>query len=397
MSGQRLQSLRERTQTLFSYGYRPFFLGAALWAAVAIALWMTMLTLGVSLPMRFDPLSWHIHEMLFGFVLAAVAGFLLTAIPEWTGRRPVRGALLALLFGLWLLGRIAAALSALLPVALAIAADIAFPFALAAVIARELVSARDRRNVRMVIPVLVLALAQLLMDLGAEGGLGGLTRYGWRLGLAAVLILVSVIGGRIVPAFTRNWLLRRGAIRLPPAAGVIDRVSLGVLHASLIVWALFPEQRLTSLALLCAAGINFWRLLRWRTADTRAEPLLLVLHVGYAWLVAGVAALGLAGADAAFPLSAAIHALTVGAIGSMILAVMTRATRGHSGYALSADRATSLIYVLVVLAAAARVAAACTAHAPRVWLLIAAFLWVAAFGLFAARYMPMLLRPRRGT
>ncbi len=381
-------------RTLLSYGFRPFFLGAALWAAIALALWIMMLTVGLALPSRLDPLDWHIHEMLFGFVPAAVAGFLLTAISEWTGRRPVSGALLGLLAGLWLVGRLDALISALIPAWLAITADIAFPFTLAAIVAREIIAARNRRNYRMIVPVVVLALAQLMTDLGAEGGLGALTGYGWRLGLATILILISVVGGRIVPSFTRNWLARLGQNRLPPPVELLDRVSLGILHAALLAWAFFPENRATGMALLVGSALNLWRLLRWRGAATRSEMLLLILHLGYAWLILGVAALGAATLDTAFPLDAAIHALTAGAIGTMILAVMTRVSRGHTGHDLTADAATILIYALVILAVCLRIAAAFAGTASEDLLLAAAGLWIAAFALFAVHYAPLLLRPR---
>ncbi|MHB8814366.1 MAG: NnrS family protein [Steroidobacteraceae bacterium] len=378
---------------LFSYGFRPFFLAAGIWGAVAIALWIAMLTRGLELPSRFDPLTWHVHEMLFGFVLAAVAGFLLTAIPNWTGRRPVAGAPLAILAGLWTLGRVAVLVSAWMPPWLAVAADVAFPIALAAVVAREIILSGNRRNMPMIAPVAVLAIADLLTDSSIEGW-GSLSGYGWRLGLTAILILISVVGGRMVPSFTRNWMVARRRVRLPAAGGAIDRVSLGLLHASLLAWVLAPGARPVGIALLCASGMNLWRLVRWRGAETRAEPLLLVLHVGYAWLVIGVGALGVSLLDSAFALSAAIHALTAGAVGTMILAVMTRATRGHTGRELRADGATTLIYALVILAAAVRVSAALVERARADLLLVAAVLWVGAFGLFALCYAPLMLRPR---
>ena len=382
-------------RTLLSFGFRPFFLAAALWSATAIGLWIAMLTAGLQLPTRFDPLTWHIHEMLFGFVLAAVAGFLLTAIPNWTGRRPVSGALLGTLVGLWLFGRLDSLVSQWVPPWPAIAADLAFPLALAAVVAREIVAARNRRNYPIIAPVVVLAVADLAMDLSLAGFTAPAS-YGWRLALAAILILISVVGGRIVPSFTRNWLVGRREDRLPPAAGVIDRASLGVLHAALMIWVFFPAARISGYALLGGAALNLWRLLRWRGSATRSETLLLVLHVGYGWLVLGVAALGFATVDTALPSSAAIHALTAGAIGTMILAVMTRATRGHTGCELSADTATSVIYGLVVLAAPVRVAAALVLQARSDLLLGSAALWIGAFGLFAIRYAPLMLRARGG-
>lgn len=388
-----LPSRADRPRVVFSYGFRPFFLAAALWGAAAIGLWVAILTTGLSIPTRFDPLAWHIHEMFFGFVLAAVAGFLLTAVATWTGRQPVRGAQLGALASLWLIGRIESLISQWLPVWLAISADIAFPLALTVVVGREIIAANNRRNFPIIVPLFVLTAADLLMDLSMEG-FGTLSGYGWRLALAAILILISVVGGRIIPSFTRNWLVARGEARLPELTAVIDRISLGVLHATLVAWVFFPTAYATGIALLVGAALNLWRLLRWRGIATRSETLLVVLHVGYGWLVLGVAALGFANVDTAFPLSAAVHALTVGAIGTMILAVMTRVSRGHTGRQLSADRATTLTYVLVILAAVVRISAALAVGVREDLLLAAAALWIAAFGLFALRYAPFLLRPR---
>ena len=379
---------------LLSYAFRPFFLAASLWAALAIGLWIGMLTRGWSLPIRFDPLDWHIHAMLFGFVPAAAAGFLLTAGANWTGRTPVSGAPLGLLVGLWIAGRLAQLVSAWLPAGLVIGVDLAFPLALAATVAYELIAARNRRNYLMIVPLVVLALAQLLMDLSVEGGLPALAGYGWRLGLAAALILISVVGGRIVPSFTRSWLLARREVRVPPPPGRLEQAALALLHTAFIAWVFFPQARAVGALLLCAGGLNLWRLLRWRGVAVRAEPLLFVLHVGYAWLVVGAAALGAASLYPAFPLAAAIHTLTAGAIGTMILAVMTRVSRGHTGRTLAADGWTTFIYGLVILAAVVRIAAEMAGRAQEDLLVVSAVLWMGAFGLFAVRYAPLLALPR---
>ena len=285
------------TPVFLTQGFRPFFLAAGLWAAAALTLWIVMLATGTALPSRFDPLSWHIHEMLFGFVMAAVAGFLLTAIPNWTKRLPIRGFPLALLAGLWLLGRIACLISALVPAWLAVAADLAFPAVLAIVVAREIITSRNWRNLPIVASVTVLGIANLLMHLEADG-VAVPPGLGWRLGLAAVIVLISVMAGRIVPSFTRNWLAKRQIVNLPAAPGAIDRAALGVLHVGLFTWVFLPEFQPVGVILLLGAALNLWRLLRWCGAATAAEPLLLVLHVGYGWLVLGVALLGFAMLDA---------------------------------------------------------------------------------------------------
>lgn len=378
------------TAPVLGAGFRPFFLAAALWAAIALALSICALTGHLDLPSRFDPLAWHIHEMLFGFVMAGVGGFLLTAIPNWTGRAPVSGAPLGVLVAAWALGRAVCLVSAWLPAWIAPTADLLFPVALELVAARELLAANNRRNYPLLLPVTVLGAANLLMhlealDVAVPSGLG------WRLGIATVLILISVIGGRIIPAFTRNWLTARGATALPPPVGTIDRAALGTLHASLLLWAALPAVAWVGVALLLGAATNLWRLLRWRGAATMVEPLLSVLHFGYLWLVAGVALLGLSMLCPASPQAAALHALTAGAFGTMLLAVMTRATLGHTGRRLHADGATLAIYALVGIAAILRILAAWSSHVSYDLLIAAAVCWIAAFGLFVARYGPMLV------
>ncbi|HVY64245.1 MAG TPA: NnrS family protein [Gammaproteobacteria bacterium] len=373
--------------------FRPFFLLGALWSALALAAWIVALLTGTALPSRFDPLSWHIHAMLFGFVLAAVAGFMLTAIPSWTGRPAVSGAPLAALAALWLLGRIASLTSALMPLALAAAIDVAFPAALCAVAAREILAARNWRNAAMPVPIAALGIADLLMYL-ERGGVALPAGLGWRLALAAALVLICVVGGRIVPAFTRNWLVKRGVQTLPAATDAVDRGALIVLPASLAAWLIWPSATPVGALLLLAAALHLLRLSRWRGLATLAEPLLAVLHLGYAWVVVGVALLGASILTAVVPLPAAIHALTAGAIGTMVLAVMTRVSLGHTGRPLAADRGTALIYALVTLAALTRVVAAFHAGAYLRWVELAAALWIAAFAGFVLRYGPMLVAPR---
>jgi uncharacterized protein involved in response to NO len=377
-----------------SYGFRPFFLMAGLWSAAALLIWIVIFMLGGTLPSRFDPLSWHIHEMLFGFVMATIAGFLLTAIANWTSRPPVSGAPLALLAVLWLLGRVCCLISGFLPAWLAAAGDLAFPVVLTGVVGWEIIAGRNWRNLPMIVALVVLGSANLLMHLDAAG-VEGISGLGWRLGLAAVIALISAVGGRIVPSFTRNWLSKRQIQNRPPPPGKIDRAALGTLHAGLFAWAFVPDFSPIGLLLLAGAALNFWRLLQWQGHATLPEPLLLVLHVGYAWMVFGAALLGLSMLDPDIPLSAAVHALTTGAIGTMTLAVMTRATRGHTGRELSADFVTSAIYVIVSLAAMVRVAAAFALSWSMPLLVASSCLWAAAFMIFVLCYSPMLLQPAK--
>jgi uncharacterized protein involved in response to NO len=220
---------------------------------------------------------------------------------------------------------------------------------------------------------------------------------GWRLGLAAVIILLSVVAGRIVPSFTRNWLAKRGASGLPSAHGMIDRIALGILHLGLLGWAFEPDIRGVGALLLLGAALNLWRMLRWRGIATGAEPLLVVLHIGYGRLGVGAALLGLTTLGVDVPISAAIHTLTAGAIGTMILAVMTRTTLGHTGRALTANGVTGLIYILVGLAAVVRLAAAFDSDWSMPLLVASACFWIAGFGLFVLSYGRFLLKPREAS
>jgi uncharacterized protein involved in response to NO len=372
--------------------FRPFFLAAAIWAAAALTVWIVLFLSGGVLPSRFDPLSWHMHAMLFGFVLAAIAGFMLTAISNWTGRSPIRGAPLIGLVLLWTLGRIAVFASALLPLWFAATVDLAFPVVLCAVAAREIVAARNWRNVMMPVPIAVLGVADLLTylesaDLGVPAGLG------WRLAVAAVISLISAIGGRIIPTFTRNWLMKRGVTALPADHRLLDRAALAGLHTGLLLWAFFPAAQPVGVLLAAAGALNLWRLMRWRGHATVDEPLLVILHLGYGWIALGAALLGVSLFWSGIPESAAIHAFTAGAIGTMVLAVMTRVSRGHTGRPLQADRTTNAIYLLILLAGVTRVAASITGDAV-VLLVVSAALWVGSFGLFAAFYARMLFQPR---
>jgi uncharacterized protein involved in response to NO len=379
---------------LLTAGFRPFFLAAAGWAVLAMAVWLPLFGGEVELPSRFDPLSWHIHEMLFGFVMAAVGGFLLTAIPNWTGRAPLAGTPLAVLAGLWLLGRVACLFSALIAGWLVVVADLAFAAALEVVAARELSAAGNRRNYPLLAPVIVLAIGNLLMHLQSFG-MAVPPGIGWRLGIAVVIVLISVIGGRIVPAFTNNWLNARGISPVPPPVPWLEHAARGTLIAAMLGWVFLPDWRSLGVLLLAAAVLNLARLVRWRGIATVEEPLLLILHVGYLWLVVGVALLGLSLISDAVPPAAAVHALTAGAMGTMTLAVMTRATLGHTGRVLRADKVTMVIYALVSASALLRIVATWVVDGQMDLFEVAVLAWVGAFALFAAEYGPMLLAPRR--
>ena len=377
--------------SLFAYGFRPFFLAAAAWACIALLLWLASLAHGLPLPSAMAPLAWHAHEMLFGFAMAAVGGFMLTAIPNWTGRLPLSGRPLAALAGLWLIGRVATLTSAWIGALPGAVLDLAFPAVLLAMVLREVAAGRNWRNLPVCAGAALLLAANLLTHLEPLG-FADATALGQRLGIGTLAMLVSLIGGRIIPSFTTNALRREGETRLPAAFGPFDKAVLAASLVAVLAWVSVPEQAVTGVLLVLAGLGNGLRLARWRPLATRREPLLWVLHLGYAWLALGLV---LMGADALRgTYGQHLHALTAGCFATMILAVMTRATLGHTGRELRAGRATTAAYLLVTLGALARVAA----HAfPAVYLpmVTAAGLgWLAGFVLFLAVYGPMLLRPR---
>ncbi|HTO84041.1 MAG TPA: NnrS family protein [Methylomirabilota bacterium] len=378
---------------LFQAGFRPFFLAAALWPTAGIGLWYLVFTGRVELATGFDPVAWHMHEMLFGYATAAVAGFMLTAIPNWTGRLPLQGAPLVVLVLLWAGGRAAMLVSATIgPVAAALI-DGAFLAALLLAVVREIAAGRNWRNLPMVGALALLLIANACMHLKAIG-LADTARLGMRLGLAVLLMLIALVGGRIIPSFTRNWLVKRGQQPSSPASfGTLDRLALATTGLGLAGWVAALPPILTGGLLIAAGLLAGVRLARWRGHLTLAEPLLLVLHVGHGWLAAGLMLLGASQLWPAIPPSAALHALTVGAVGTMTLAVMTRATLGHTGRPLTARPGTFAIYALVTLAALARIGAAVVDTAYLPLLGVASACWIAAFGGFLVLYGPILLAP----
>jgi uncharacterized protein involved in response to NO len=374
---------------IFSYGFRPFFFAAAVWAALGIGLWLPQFFGEIALPIAMGPIDWHVHEMLYGYVAAVIAGFLLTALPNWTGRLPIWGLRLALLAALWLAGRIAILISAIVNPAVAAVIDVAFLATMAAVVLREIVAGRNWRNLRVLAILLVLVAGNVTWHV--EMLSSGVGKYGPRIALAATITLIMTIGGRIVPSFTRNWLARRNPGRLPVTFARYDRLSIAVAALALAMWVLLPGDRASGLLLMIAGVLHAVRLARWAGDRTLADRLVVVLHVAYAFVPLGFLLLGCAILwPAMVPASAGLHAWTTGAIGLMTLAVMTRAALGHTGRPLVASGATQAVYAFAIVAALVRIIAA-FAGSSRL-LHLAAFAWLAAFGGYAMSYAPLLLR-----
>lgn len=375
---------------ILQQGFRPFFLLAGGWAVLAMLLWMGSLAGLPVLPAGIDVLAWHKHEMLFGFAAAAIAGFILTAIPNWTGRLPISGWRLALLAGLWGLGRLAFLLAEELGPGTVAVVELSFLFVLMAAIARELIAGRNWRNLPFLVLIGLFTTGDLLVHLERLGILDA-ADAGYRLSIFVLAMLVALIGGRVVPSFTRNWLKARGVDGLPVPANLFDRVALAVLALLVVAEVAAPDSPATASLALAAGLLHAWRLVRWKGFKVLSEPLLWSLHLGYAWLAAALVLVGLAGLGLLGDEGAALHALTVGGFGTMIMAVATRASLGHTGRPLTAGAGTTAAYVLVSVAAAARIVSPFAGEAA-LWVSGAA--WILAFGLFTVLYFPVLAGPR---
>ena len=372
---------------LFSYGFRPFFLLGSIYAGLAILVWLPLFHGEITLTSTSSPRDWHVHDMLFGYLPAVITGFLFTAIPNWTGRLPIQGKPLMALVAVWLAGRICVTFSAHTGWLVAMLVDASFLLLVAAAAAREILAGRNWRNLNVVILLLLLLAGNVAFHL--EAHLHGAADIAIRVGIAVVVLLISLIGGRIVPSFTRNWLVRENPGRLPVPFGRFDIFVVAVGALALASWVVSPTGDLTGAALALAGLLHLVRLGRWAGDRSVRERLLLILHVGYAFVPIGFL-LSAASAFTVVPTGAGIHAWMVGAAGIMTLAVMSRATLGHTGQPLTASVATQAIYAAIIVAALSRICAVLEPVHSEPLLHLAAFAWAAAFFGFAIAFGPLL-------
>ncbi len=376
---------------LLAYGFRPFFLLAAIFAALAAPLWLAAYMGDLAPPSPFPASLWHGHEMLFGYGAAVLAGFLLTASPGWSNRPPVSGGALAALALIWLAGRLLSSVGGAVPT-LTAAVDLAFLPALAIAITPAL-QAAPRRNRVFLLVLGVLLLANLGVHLDALDMLPGLGGIALRVALDLFVLLIALIGGRVVPAFTGNALAARGEVERVRTASLRDRLAIGAL-VLLLLADLAGLTRVAGVIALVAALLNAWRLYGWQGSRTLREPILWVLHLGYLWLAIGLAWKGMVDLSGFLPPADALHGLAIGAVGTMTLAIMSRATLGHTGRPLDAPPLVVAGYLLVGAAAIARLAASLApAHAMSL-LVISGAVWSLAFAAFAIRLGPALVQPR---
>jgi uncharacterized protein involved in response to NO len=371
---------------LWNLGFRPFYFVASLFASLSILLWIFQYSGHVPAEFLRSP-AWHGHEMLFGYTMAVVAGFLLTAVTNWTGRpTPNHGALMGLT-ALWVAGRVLV----LTPFTLAAAiVNVAFPVALAFGIGGAIVRSRNRRNYFFLALLALLSIAVLAFHLSHLDVLPWPERASLQVGLDVILFIMAVIGGRVIPMFTNNGVPGAQATRNP----VVERAALiGALV--LIGIDLFPAPGwLVAVVAFMAALAHAIRLYLWRPHRTRSVPLVWVLHIAYAWIVVYLVLRGLS--ELGFVEQVfAVHALTIGAIGGMTIGMMSRTARGHTGRPLRADRYDVACFTLIAIAAFVRVFGGLwlpSAYALTV--MLSGACWSAAFALFAIRYWPVLSRVR---
>jgi uncharacterized protein involved in response to NO len=377
---------------LLSSGFRPFFLLGAVFAAVAVLIWLPVYEGELTLATALSPRDWHVHEMLYGYLPAVITGFLFTAIPNWTGRLPIQGTPLLALVLVWLAGRFAVAFSADLGWLIALVIDASFLALVALAATREILAGRNWRNLNVVVLITLLLAGNIGFHLEAHAY--GAADTGLRAGIAVVIVLISMIGGRIIPSFTRNWLVRENPGRLPAPFGRLDMVIIALSAAALLLWVIRPHGVATAAALALAGALQLLRLARWAGDRTLRDRLVLVLHVGYGFVPLGFLLTAAAAIDRLTP-SAGAHAWMVGGAGIMTLAVMTRATLGHTGQQLRASISTQAIYAAAVVAVLSRICAALQPAWSGPLLHLAAFAFACAFLGFAVSFGPLLLDRKR--
>jgi uncharacterized protein involved in response to NO len=384
--GPGIPGARGSSFALWQLGFRPFYLLASVFAALSVALWALQFAGIVTTPYLRGP-QWHAHEMVFGFTLAVVVGFLLTAGRNWSNQPTPTGGRLAALALLWVAGRVLV----LTPFALAAAVvNVAFPLAAAVSLAVPFWRAKNRRNYFFVALLVLMAFAQAAFHASQQGLISLPGGFGLQIALDVVLFIMAVMGGRVIPMFTNNGVPGAGAERRP----LVEKLALGSVLSLLAADALMLPPVVLALIAAVAAAAHFARWALWRPQATWRTPLVWVLHLAYLWIPLHLALRAGAALGAVTP-SAATHALTVGAIGGLIIGMMTRTARGHTGRALRAEASEVVAYVLVAFAALVRVAVPLFAPEATVTAVLAsAALWAAGFGLYAVSYWPVLSRPR---
>lgn len=386
------QDVDARPFSLFAKGFRPFFLLASLAAALLVSAWVLMLRGHLGAGTYFLPTVWHMHEMIFGFATAVIAGFLLTAVGNWTSRETIIGMPLAALAALWLFGRLAVAFGGSLPRGLPAIVDLSFLPLLVFVLARPLVFAKNRRNFVMLAILALLFAANGVCHLEALSWVRvGAARQACIVALDIVLVLIAIIAGRVFPMFTKN-ATGVATVRSIKSLEVLTVTGLILVTA---LDAMLPESVAAPMVAGATGVVATLRTMHWGARHSLRNPLLWILHVGYLWLPLGLVLRAGAGFFAAIPATIGVHALTVGCIGSLCLGMISRVTLGHTGRALVAPKPVTVAFVLITTAAVVRcVGPLLSASAYATSLALSGALWAVAFALYAISCAPILCTPR---
>jgi uncharacterized protein involved in response to NO len=375
---------------LFQLGFRPFFLGAGLLATVLMALWITSYQLGLPISSYYGNYGWHSHEMLFGYGLAVIIGFLLTAVRNWTSIQTIQGLPLVIVAGTWLLARLLHFFPETIPKLLIFLPDVLFPVLATVAVAIPLIRARHSKSYLFIALLALASLGNIAIHAELMDWAAGWRQFGTNLGMYAILIIMTVMGGRVIPFFTERPL--GVASKSWP---LIEKTSTTSLFVVAAIHLLMPGATLLiGIVALIAAAINAVRLSGWYHHNIWGHPLIWVLQLGYAWLVAGLILSALANFGLLNPLTA-LHGYTSGAIGVLTLGMMARVSLGHTGRNLQAHWPMALSFALINLAALTRTLPyALDAQRMMVWLNISGLLWILGFAIFSFIYALILIKPR---
>jgi len=383
---------------LFTYGFRPFFICAGAYGVLSVLLWGLAYPGWITLDPGISLAAWHAHEMIFGYAAAVICGFFLTAVPNWTGVTRLHGWPLAGLVTIWMLGRIAPWVDGNVHFLFTLA-DMALLPLTALWVAGAIWQVKVWKHIIPLTLLLLLATANIFDHLGLSGRFTDGNALGLSLGVDTIVLMIVLIGGRILPTFTRSALATQGAGDHIRSDGLFDKLAiLSVLLVLLLDAAEILTGGLalpTALTALIAAGLVGFRLRGWRTLETLNQPILWSLHLGYVWIVIGLGLKGLAYFIDTLPATTALHALTIGAIGGITLAMMSRVALGHTGRALVTPRPITAAYVLVSVAALTRLAAPLApGNAYGDMIALSGIFWCLAFAIYTFVFAPILARPR---
>jgi len=378
-----------------SYAFRSMFFFAGLYGVGSISWWVSIYFFGFGTPpISMDSISWHGHEMVFGFLIPCVVGFLLTAVGSWAKRPPVSGTPLGFLLLFLIVGRLGMSFSLYINPFILMILDSIFLAWAGFLFAKEVILGKDQRNYKLAILMGGLLLANVIFHLETTQLLEFPPRFGLRVSIGLVLMILLTIAGRIIPNFTKNWLLKQNseASNLPVAFNQYDKLVMIISFLFLLRWLWEPRDAYTGYFALIVGVLHLFRLNRWKSLKTVQDPFIFILHLGYLWIALSFFMIGVSNLWGVVVFGSIIHSLTIGSFSLMIVAVGSRAALGHTGRELKIGNAMGVCYFLILLTAVFRMSAN-TAGFYNELIMISAFFWVLGLGIFLFVYFPVLTKP----